>query len=152
MIAGGPVGEFLTLLSRGNTALVSRFEVLATLGEGSGGVVYRALDRDTGETVAIKTLTAGHGERIQHEARAIAALNHPHICVLHDVGRVVGADQQHGVREQACVAFAHDLLEQRFPAASHGPSSVLTTESVRTPPEVVPTTTRIAPDAGGSPG
>jgi serine/threonine protein kinase len=36
--------------------------------------------------VAIKTLTTGQGERIQHEARAIAALNHPHICVLHDVG------------------------------------------------------------------
>ena len=50
------------------------------------GEVYKALDTRLGRTVAIKTLTAGQGERIQHEARAIAALNHPHICVLHDVG------------------------------------------------------------------
>jgi len=50
------------------------------------GEVYKALDTRLGRTVAIKTLTTGQGERIQHEARAIAALNHPHICVLHDVG------------------------------------------------------------------
>ncbi len=50
------------------------------------GEVYKATDTRLGRTVAIKTLTNGHGDRFSQEARAIAALNHPHICVLHDVG------------------------------------------------------------------
>jgi len=50
------------------------------------GEVYRATDTRLGRTVAIKTLRAGRGERFLQEARAIAALSHPHICVLHDVG------------------------------------------------------------------
>ena len=50
------------------------------------GEVYKAVDTRLGRTVAIKILTAGQRERIQLEARAIAALNHPHICVLHHVG------------------------------------------------------------------
>ena len=50
------------------------------------GEVYRATDTRLGRTVAIKTLTHGRGERFLQEARAIAALSHPHICVLHDVG------------------------------------------------------------------
>ena len=50
------------------------------------GEVYKATDTRLGRTVAIKTLTSGHGQRVQQEARAIAALSHPHICILHDVG------------------------------------------------------------------
>ena len=50
------------------------------------GEVYKAVDTRLGRTVAIKTLTTGQGQRVQQEARAIAALAHPHICVLHDVG------------------------------------------------------------------
>ena len=48
--------------------------------------MYKAIDTRLGRTVAIKTLAAGHGQRSLQEARAIAALSHPHICVLHDVG------------------------------------------------------------------
>ena len=50
------------------------------------GEVYKATDTRLGRTVAIKTLTDAPGERFHQEARAVAALNHPHICVLHDVG------------------------------------------------------------------
>src|SRR5688572_31510456 len=56
------------------------------LGAGGMGEVYKATDTRLGRTVAIKTLASGHAERFQQEARAIAALSHPHICVLHDVG------------------------------------------------------------------
>ena len=50
------------------------------------GEVYKATDTRLGRTVAVKTLDGEHGDRFQREARAIAALNHPHICALYDVG------------------------------------------------------------------
>jgi len=51
------------------------------------GEVYKATDTRLGRTVAIKILTGGgQGPRFLHEARAIASLSHPHICMLHDVG------------------------------------------------------------------
>ena len=62
------------------------YEILAKIGEGGMGTVYKAIDTRLGRTVAIKTLAAGHGQRSLQEAQAIAALSHPHICVLHDVG------------------------------------------------------------------
>jgi serine/threonine protein kinase/Tfp pilus assembly protein PilF len=62
------------------------YEILALIGAGGMGEVYRAADTRLGRTVAIKTLNGAHGERFQREARAIAALNHPHICALYDVG------------------------------------------------------------------
>ena len=55
------------------------YEIVALLGSGGMGEVYRARDTRLDRIVAIKRLTA-HGERFEQEARAIAALNHPHIC------------------------------------------------------------------------
>jgi serine/threonine protein kinase len=68
------------------------YEVVSLLGAGGMGVVYRARDTRLDRTVAIKVLPAVTStgelrERFEREARAIAALNHPHICTLHDVGR-----------------------------------------------------------------
>src|SRR5437867_6395906 len=65
---------------------VGPYEILAPLGTGGMGEVYRATDTRLGRTVAIKFLHAAHTDRFEREARAIAALNHPHICTLYDIG------------------------------------------------------------------
>ena len=62
------------------------YEVLAPLGKGGMGEVYRALDTRVHREVAIKTSTERFSERFEREARAIAALNHPNVCTLYDVG------------------------------------------------------------------
>jgi Tol biopolymer transport system component len=69
------------------------YEVVAPLGAGGMGEVYRARDSRLGRDVAVKVLPAelaGNPERrarLEREARAVSGLNHPNICVLHDVGR-----------------------------------------------------------------
>jgi len=50
------------------------------------GEVYKARDGRLNRTVAIKRMIADDDSRFQSEARAIAAINHPHICQIHDVG------------------------------------------------------------------
>jgi serine/threonine-protein kinase len=60
--------------------------LLAKIGEGGMGEVWKARDTRLDRIVAIKRLKGEHGSRFQQEARAIAALNHPHICQIYDVG------------------------------------------------------------------
>jgi eukaryotic-like serine/threonine-protein kinase len=62
------------------------YEILAPLGVGGMGEVYRARDTRLGREVAIKISTERFTERFQREARLIASLNHPNICQLYDVG------------------------------------------------------------------
>jgi eukaryotic-like serine/threonine-protein kinase len=62
------------------------YEILALIGAGGMGEVYRARDPRVGRAVAIKVSNERFGERFEREARAIAALNHPNICTLFDVG------------------------------------------------------------------
>src|SRR5580765_3289664 len=62
------------------------YEILAPIGAGGMGEVWKARDTRVDRIVAIKRLKAEHSERFKREARAIAALNHPHICQLYDVG------------------------------------------------------------------
>jgi eukaryotic-like serine/threonine-protein kinase len=64
---------------------IGPYEVLAVLGAGGMGEVWKARDTRLDRIVAIKRLTQ-HTERFEQEARAIAALNHPHICQIYDVG------------------------------------------------------------------
>ena len=65
---------------------VGRYEILASIGAGGMGEVYKSRDPRLNRTVAVKVCKERFGERFEREAQAIAALNHPHICTLHDVG------------------------------------------------------------------
>jgi serine/threonine protein kinase len=62
------------------------YEIESLIGTGGMGEVYKARDTRLDRIVAIKRLTAEHLERIEQEARAIAALNHPNICQVYDIG------------------------------------------------------------------
>ena len=62
------------------------YQIEGLIGEGGMGKVYKTRDTRLGRTVAIKTSSARFSERFEREARAVAALNHPHICHLYDVG------------------------------------------------------------------
>src|SRR6202521_682855 len=62
------------------------YQILGPLGEGGMGKVYRGLDTRLGRRVAIKFSAEEFSKRFEHEARAISALNYPHICTLYDVG------------------------------------------------------------------
>src|SRR6266478_6770581 len=65
---------------------VGPYEILSRIGQGGMGAVYKARDTRLDRTVAIKKSGAAFSERFEREAQAIAALNHPHICQLYDVG------------------------------------------------------------------
>jgi hypothetical protein len=59
---------------------------IAPIGAGGMGEIWKARDTRLGRNVAIKKVKEQHSERFKQEARAIAALNHPYICQLHDIG------------------------------------------------------------------
>ena len=83
------------------------FEILAPLGAGGMGEVFRARDTRLDRTVAIKVLPRDLAndrhtrERFEREARLVSRLNHPHICTLYDIGSAVvdGAEVQFLVME-----------------------------------------------------
>src|SRR6478672_6594787 len=62
------------------------YEILTLLGTGGMGEVWKALDTRLDRAVAIKICAEQFSDRFEREARAIAALNHQHICTLYDVG------------------------------------------------------------------
>jgi Tol biopolymer transport system component len=78
-------------------ARLGPYEIVAPLGAGGMGEVYRASDSRLGRDVAIKVLPAGFSSdperlrRFEQEARAAAALNHPNILAVHDIGHHDGA-------------------------------------------------------------
>jgi len=90
------------------------YEIAAAIGVGGMGEVYRARDTRLDRTVAVKVLSPELSSdprfraRFEREARTISSLSHPHICVLHDVGRHGDADY---------LVFEHlegQTLEQRL--------------------------------------
>ncbi len=81
-----------------NGVKLGPYEIIAPLGAGGMGEVYRAKDTRLDRTVAIKVLpphlaeTPEARQRFEREARAVSALNHPNICTLYDVGSQDGAE------------------------------------------------------------
>ncbi len=81
-----------------NGTKLGPYEIVAPVGAGGMGEVYRAVDTRLDRSVAIKILPAQlsddatRRQRFEREAKAISSLNHPHICTLHDIGRQDGVD------------------------------------------------------------
>ena len=81
-----------------NGTVLGHYEIIAPVGAGGMGEVYKARDPRLNRAVAVKVLPAHIAERadlkqrFEREAQAIASLNHPHICVVHDVGHHDGID------------------------------------------------------------
>jgi Protein kinase domain len=82
----------------GPGARLGPYHILAAIGSGGMGEVYRGVDTRLGRTVAVKILTAAltrdleARERFRREARAASSLSHPHICTLFDVGHQDSVD------------------------------------------------------------
>jgi serine/threonine protein kinase/tetratricopeptide (TPR) repeat protein len=80
---------------------IGGYELVALLGAGGMGDVYRARDTRLGREVALKILPeafSGYPERVarfRREARLLAALNHPHICTVHDIGQTDAPENRH---------------------------------------------------------
>jgi len=74
------------------------YEILAPLGAGGMGEVYRARDTRLERDVAVKVLPSDLSsdpnlrQRLEREAKAVSKLSHPHICTLHDIGHQSGID------------------------------------------------------------
>ena len=84
--------ELLSVAERGPGTTIGRYEIISMLGGGGMGEVYRARDPRLGRDVAVKIMRvhvrddATLVRRFEQEARAAAALNHPHVLAVHDVG------------------------------------------------------------------
>jgi len=94
------------------------YEILAPLGAGGMGEVYKARDTRLDRSVAIKVSKEQFSERFEQEARAVAALNHPHICQLYDVGLnylvmefVEGAPLRGPLPLEKAVEYAAQILD-----------------------------------------
>src|SRR5713101_6891046 len=93
------------------------YEILSRIGAGGMGEVWKARDTRLYRVVAIKTSKANFSERFEREAHAIAALNHPHICQLYDVGPdylvmeyVEGSPLKGPLPQEKAVEYAGQIL------------------------------------------
>ena len=75
-----------TLTGLASGTCLGPYRIESKLGEGGMGEVFRAIDTRLGRAVAIKTTREQFNARFEREARAISSLNHPNICILHDIG------------------------------------------------------------------
>jgi Tol biopolymer transport system component/predicted Ser/Thr protein kinase len=118
------------------------YEILAPIGAGGMGEVYKARDTRLDRIVAIKVSKDQFSERFEQEARAVAALNHPHICQLYDVGPnylvmefVEGATLKGPLPIEKTVEYAAQILDALDAAHQKGithrdlkPANILVTK------------------------
>jgi len=118
------------------------YEVLALIGAGGMGEVYKARDTRLDRIVAIKVSQERFSDRFEREARAVAALNHPHICTLYDVGPnylvmeyVEGAPLKGPLPLEKAVEYAGQILDALDAAHQKGivhrdlkPANILVTK------------------------
>jgi len=106
----------------GPGSLLGPYRILDLLGAGGMGQVYRAFDARLGRDVAIKVAEERFGERFDREVRAVAALNHPNICTVYDVGpnylvmelidgRTLRAAVERGLPPDGTLTIARQILE-----------------------------------------
>ena len=82
------------------------YEIVASIGAGGMGEVWRARDTRLDRDVAIKILPPGLAQneqflqRFEREAKAISQLNHPHVCTLYDVGEAAASDERRATSEE----------------------------------------------------
>src|SRR6202008_897578 len=94
---------------------VSHYRILEKLGEGGMGAVYLAEDLHLARRVAIKFLTSTahhYRARFIREARAVSALNHPNIAMVHDYGETTADNQPFIVMEYVKGKSLSDLLDE----------------------------------------
>jgi predicted Ser/Thr protein kinase len=103
------------------------YEILAPIGEGGMGEVYKARDTRLDRIVAIKVAKDQFTDRFEREARLVAALNHPHICQLHDVGTnylvfeyIDGAQLKGPMPPAEALRIALQIVEALEEAHKHG--------------------------------
>ena len=83
------------------------YEILAPIGAGGMGEVYRARDTRLERDVAVKVLPSGLSsdlnlrQRLEREAKAVSQLSHPHICTLHDIGH-----------QDGCLLYTSDAADE----------------------------------------
>src|SRR5688572_23497470 len=119
------------------------YEVISALGAGGMGEVWKARDTRLNRLVAIKSSLVPLSARFEREARAIAAVNHPHVCSLYDVGpdylvmEYVEGESLHGPVPLAhALALAEQILDALDAAHQKGivhrdlkPENILLTKS-----------------------
>jgi serine/threonine protein kinase len=94
------------------------YRIISFLAAGGMGAVYRAHDPRTGRDVAIKVAAQQFSERFTREVRAVAALNHPNICTLYDVGpdylvmELVGSPRELFEKDFPFLNFSYDVANQ----------------------------------------
>src|SRR5437867_9979834 len=103
------------------------YEILSLIGAGGMGEVYKARDTRLDRVVAIKISHEKFSERFEREARAVAALNHPNICHLYDVGPnylvmeyIDGASLSGPVSADKAVPIALQIAAALEAAHAHG--------------------------------
>ena len=124
-------------------ARLGPYEILSALGAGGMGEVWKARDTRLNRLVAIKASHTPFSDRFEREARAIAAVNHPHVCSLYDVGpdylvmEYVEGEWLHGPMPLAqALALAEQILDALDAAHEKGivhrdlkPGNILLTKS-----------------------